>query len=64
MLKVYLSKELRPDEQMLENNALKMRHQLITQSTDPGRLRKWDVRLHELVGNEWEGAKSDTPSVH
>ena len=52
-----------PEGQILKNNALKMRRQLITQRTDPRRLRIRDIRLRELVRNEWKGVKSETPNL-
>ena len=50
---MYVSKELTPDEQDLENKLLIQRRKLINQNNDPTKLRIRNLVLQEEINNKW-----------
>ena len=59
---IYVSKELNPNEQILENNLLLKRRELIIAGTDPKKLRVRNLTLQKEENKKWINIDLETPN--
>ena len=51
--RVYISRELNPDEKQTENNILQLRRSLLNSGINPSELRTRNLRLQQKIDNKW-----------